>query len=270
MKETLQEAIKGPKGSELDILTRLASGLLGPKLAVNLKADRRAMATANALLQRIRVQGPTAYFARDAGSMHAASAWTQAAALWLWSAFGKYAENPLAPLVASRLLEERCPWQQHLPARDIIMASLGLGAFDEATGSAAGRMPLRLKSGPSGKLLLQAGRSVGADLGASERAKMAREKRDVKLPDVQSSEFRPKMTREKRMGTFQASSLNTPELRDLRVDHFFPGPKVAEASKALPFCKQPLDQSLGAFPRAVQRSSAEGRRRSELLGKTRR
>jgi len=150
-----QEAIKEPEGSDLDLLVRLASGQLGTNLIMNFGADRRAEGAGAALLDRIRVQGPTAYFAQSEGSMHAASTWVQALSLWLWAGT-KNARHPFAPLVASRLLSgERCPWQQHLPARDMIMSSIALLAFDSATGSSAANIPLQIIAEPSSKKLLQ-------------------------------------------------------------------------------------------------------------------
>ncbi|CAE7229083.1 Snapc3, partial [Symbiodinium natans] len=134
--ELLRTAITGDKGSELDILTRIASAELGRGLVPAFGADRRAYATAEALLGRIRVQGPTAYVAEAEGGMHSASRWIQSLSLWLWSGLPKYAENPMTPLVASQLLSaDRSPWQRSLPPRDLIMASVSLLAFDAASGS---------------------------------------------------------------------------------------------------------------------------------------
>ena len=136
--ELLRTAITGPKGSELDILTRIASAELRRGLLPAFGADRRAYVTAEALVGRIRVQGPTAYVAEAEGSMHAASRWIQSLSLWLWSGLPKYAENPMAPLVAGQLLStDRSPWQRSLPPRDLIMASVSLLAFDAASGSSS-------------------------------------------------------------------------------------------------------------------------------------
>ena len=106
--------------------------------------DGKAKIAAEALLDRVRVgsklgfeppgevQGPTAYFAESresrellhrchfGGGMHAASAWVQALAVWLWSgteyvrrsdlvvkrsfALWAKAKHPFAPLVASYVL----------------------------------------------------------------------------------------------------------------------------------------------------------------------
>ncbi|CAK8986322.1 unnamed protein product [Durusdinium trenchii] len=153
--EILQTAITGPSGSQLDLLTRLASGQLGHGAVIDFGADRRAAVAADALLERIRVQGPTAYFAESQGSMHAARRSVQSLALWLWTG-SKYVNHPFAPLVATHVLSGGlCPWQRHLPAQDIIMASLALVAFDTATGSSQCNIPLQVVAKPSGKKLLQ-------------------------------------------------------------------------------------------------------------------
>ncbi|CAE7212115.1 Snapc3, partial [Symbiodinium sp. CCMP2592] len=146
--ELLRAAITGPKGSELDILTRIASAQLRRGLVPSFGADRRAFVTAEALLSRTRVQGPTAYVASAEGSMHSASRWIQSLALWLWSGLPSYAQNTMVPLVATQLLSaDRSPWQRSLPPRDLIMVSVSLLAFDSATGSSVkADIPLQIVS----------------------------------------------------------------------------------------------------------------------------
>ena len=107
-------------------------------------------------------------------------------ALWkgIKALFAK-AKHPFAPLVASYVLsgagsleppaalcQERCPWQRHLPARHILMASLGLAAFDTATGGCLLGTPrwagsavadLSLEVVGAGKRLLEAGFRLGLE-----------------------------------------------------------------------------------------------------------
>eukprot|EP00931_Biecheleriopsis_adriatica_P007030 TRINITY_DN108356_c0_g1_i1.p1 TRINITY_DN108356_c0_g1~~TRINITY_DN108356_c0_g1_i1.p1 ORF type:complete len:2406 (-),score=479.44 TRINITY_DN108356_c0_g1_i1:8-6664(-) len=157
--DTMRAGVTAPQGSELDLLARLASALeLGTGLVWNLGSDRQAEESAAKLLQRTRVQGPTAYIAQAEGSMHSSSAWTQSLALWLWASIDGYARHPFAALLSSQLLvAERSPWQACLPARHLILASLALLAFDTATGSAkSADLPLKAVALPSKFTLLEA------------------------------------------------------------------------------------------------------------------
>lgn len=130
------EVSAGSGGIEAALFVALSKG--NQNLIERSFHTKNAMKLAQDLLQRTRIQGPTAYISNSGGAGHEASATVQGLTLMLWAGIKGFKSHPFASALAAHVVDKTSPWQRFTASDSFIFALLGLLAMDKATGSARG------------------------------------------------------------------------------------------------------------------------------------